>query len=168
MRRRGLNRIGILAIALIVALGVMGAAYGAWVDDIYITGSLSTSSVEASLACGTFWEDPDTPETGIICLTGGGPMTLSIEVDNATEDVDYYSNFIVTNTSSSLPIKIANMSLTGSYSGVFQAIEFLSVGDVIDPLDSATGRVHIYLTNADSAGEDLTYTLSVTVARWNE
>jgi hypothetical protein len=168
MRRRGLNRIGILAIALILALGAVGIAYGTWVDEIYITGSLSTSSVEAGLDCGTFWEDPDTPETGIICLSGDGPMALNIEVDNATEEVDYYCNFIVTNTSSSLPIKITNMNLSGSYSGVFQAIEFLSVGDVIDPLDSATGRVHIYLTNADSAGEDLTYTLTVTVARWNK
>jgi hypothetical protein len=168
MRRRGLNKIGILAIALIVALGVMGAAYGAWVDEIYIEGSLSTSGVDATLACSTCWEEPDTAETGIICSAGGSPMTLNIEVYDAMEEVDYYCNFIVTNTSSTLPIKIANMSLTDSYPGVVEAIELVSVGDVIDPGLSVTGRVHIYLTSADSAGEDIAVALAVSVVRWNE
>jgi hypothetical protein len=167
MRRRGLNRIGILAIALILALGVMGAAYGAWVDEIYIEGSLSTSGVEATLNCDTCWEEPDTPDTSIVC-SGGSPMALNIEVYDAMEEVDYYCNFIVTNTSSSLPIKIADMSLTDSYTGVVKTIELLSVGDVIDPGLSATGRVHIYLTSADNAGEDIAVALAVSVARWNE
>jgi hypothetical protein len=60
------------------------------------------------------------------------------------------------------------MSLTDSYTGVAKTIELLSVGDVIDPGLSATGRVHIYLTSADNAGEDLAVALAVSVARWNE
>jgi hypothetical protein len=171
MRRRGLNRIGILAIALIVAFGVMGAAYGAWVDEIYITGSFSTSSVDASLACGTCWEEVDdevteVEDTDIDC--SGGSMTLTITVDDAMEDVDYYCSFTVTNNSSSLPIKITGLNLTGSYTDVVAEIQDLAAGAVIDPSDSVTGKVHIYLTNDTSAGGDLEYTLSVTVARWNE
>ena len=177
MRRRGLNRIGILAIALIVAFGVMGAAYGAWVDDIYITGSLSTSSVDASLACGTCWEEANDVETevdGTDIDCSGGSMTLTIivydalEVDDTMKDVDYYCSFTVTNNSSSLPIKITDMDLSGSYTGVAAEIEDLTEGTVIDPGPPATGKVHIHLITDASVGEDLTFTLTVTVARWNE
>ncbi len=164
--RRGLNRIGILAMALLLALGAMGTAYGAWVDEIYIEGTLSTGDISAGLTCGTCWEEPDTPDTDIDCT--GGSMTLTIDVTSALEDVDYYCNFIVSNAAGSLPIKIKSMNLTGSYSGVSEAIENLTVGDVIDPGTSATGKVHIYVTSQTDPPQNPAYTLTVSVERWNE
>ena len=167
-RTRGLNKIGILAMALLLALGAIGTAYGAWVDEIYIEGTLSTGDISASLGCGTCWEEPETADTDIDC-TDGSSMTLAIDVTNAQEDVDYYCNFIVSNATGSLPIKIKSMNLTDSYSGVIEVItDDLEVGDVIDPGNTATGKVHIYLTNSDSLGEDISATLTVSVERWNE
>jgi hypothetical protein len=170
-RRRGLNRIGVLAMVLLLALGAMGTAYGAWVDDIYLTGSISTSDIDAALACGNCWEEVDgvvidVDDTDIDC--NGGSMTLNIKVTSAMEDVDYYCSFTVSNTADSLPIKIKSLGITDSYSGVVEDIEDMAVGDVIDPGLSATGKVHIYLTSAASAGADLDYILTVSVERWNE
>lgn len=167
--RRGLNRIGILAMALLLALGAMGTAYGAWVDDIYVTGSLSTGDISAGLTCGTCWEEPDTPDTDIDCA--GGSMTLTIDVTSALEDVDYYCNFIVSNAAGSLPIKIQSVTLTplGTYTGVSAVLtDDLEVGDVIDPGISATGKVHISLTSGEQVDNNLAFTLSVSVERWNE
>ena len=169
-RTRGLNKIGILAMALLLALGAMGTAYGAWVDEIYIEGTLSTGDINASLACGTCWEEvdgivTDVPDTDIDC--SGGSMTLNIDVTNAQEDVDYYCPFIVSNDTGSLPIKIESMSIT-DLTGVSEAIEDLTVGDVIDPGNTATGKVHIYLTSSEQVGENLAFTLEVSVERWNE
>ncbi|MBA7477367.1 hypothetical protein ES707_12776 [subsurface metagenome] len=164
--RRGLNRIGILAMALLLALGAMGTAYGAWVDEIYIEGTLSTGDISAGLTCGTCWEEPDTPDTDIDCT--GGSMTLNIDVTSALEDVDYYCNFIVSNAAGSLPIKIKSMNITDLSPGVSEAIEDLTVGDVIDPGTSATGKVHISLTTDDQVDENLAFTLTVSVERWNE
>lgn len=159
---------------LLLALGAMGTAYGAWVDDIYLTGSISTSDIDAALACGNCWEEVDgvvidVDDTDIDC--NGGSMTLNIKVTSAMEDVDYYCSFTVSNTADSLPIKIKSLELTpqGTYTGVSAATtDDLEVGDVIDPGDSATGKVHIYLTSATSAGADLDYILTVSVERWNE
>lgn len=164
--RRGLNRIGILAMALLLALGAMGTAYGAWVDEIYIEGTLSTGDINASLACGASWEDPEN-DTDIDCGPGGTPMTLDIDVTSALEDVDYYCNFTVSNAAGSLPIKIASMSITDR-TGVSEAIEDLTVGDVIDPGNTATGKVHISLTTDEQVDNNLAFTLSVSVERWNE
>jgi hypothetical protein len=175
--RRGLNRIGILAMALLLALGAMGTAYGAWVDEIYVEGTLSTGDINAGLSCGNRWEEVngvviDVPDTDIDC--SGGSMTLTIDVTNAqfnatpTLNPHYYCEFTVSNATGSLPIKIEDMDITGSYTGVTEAIEDLTEGTVIDPGDTATGKVHIHLTSAASAGANLTYTLTVTVERWNE
>ena len=169
MRRRGgLNRIGLLALALVLALGVMGLAYGAWVDDVYITGTLSTSSINAGLSCGTCSVQGTPANPTSISCSKTAPMTLNIEVTSAQQNVDYYCNFIVSNAAGSLPIKIASMSLTDSYTGVTEVIELLTVGTVIDPGQSATGRVHIHLTSAASVGANISTALAVTVARWNE
>jgi hypothetical protein len=166
--RRGLNKIGILAMALLIALGAIGTAYGAWVDEIYIEGTLSTGDINASLNCGnSYFEGETTDLTGIKCMKTAS-WTLNYQVANALEGLDYYCLFNVNNDAGSLPIKIKSLNLTGSYSGVTAAIENMAVGDVIDPGNSATGKVHIYLTNDTSTGEDLTYTLTVSVERWNE
>jgi hypothetical protein len=175
--RRGLNRIGILAMALLLALGAMGTAYGAWVDEIYIEGTLSTSDINAGLSCGNCWEEVDSvvinvPDTDIDC--SGGSMTLTIDITNAQFNADpalnphYYCNFTVSNAAGSLPIKIESMDITDPYTGVSAVIEDLADGDVIDPGATATGKVHIHLTSAASAGANLTYTLDVSVERWNE
>jgi len=163
--RRGLNRIGVLAMALLLALGAMGTAYGAWSDEIYIQSTITTGDIDAGLACGTCWEEPDTPGTDIDCT--GGSMTLNIDVTSALEGVDYYCNFNVSNTGS-LPVKIETMNLTDLSPGVAEAIEDLIEGTVIDPGTSATGKVHIHLTSDKQVGQDLAFTLSVSVERWNE
>jgi len=167
--RRGLNRIGILAMALLLALGAMGTAYGAWVDEIYVEGTLSTGDINAGLSCGNcYFVGESTDMTGIAC-NKTAPWTLNTNVYTALEGLDYYCNFTVSNLAGSLPIKIKSMDITGSYTGVTAVItDDLEVGDVIDPGNTATGKVHIHLTSAASAGANLTYTLAVTVERWNE
>ena len=162
---------------LLLALGAMGTAYGAWVDDIYIEGSLSTGDINAGLSCGNCWEEVNgtpinVPDTDIDC--SGGSMTLNIDVTSAKFNITpilnthYYCDFIVSNSTGSLPIKIKSLNLTNPYSGVTTAIEDMAVGDVIDPGDTATGKVHIHLTSGDQVDKNLAFTLAVTVERWNE
>ena len=95
-------------------------------------------------------------------------LLIIIEVSNAQLDTDYYCPFKVNNAVGSLPIKIASLSLTNSITGVTELIEDITVGTVIDPGTSATGKVHIYLTTDAMVGEDIPVTLEVTVERWNE
>jgi len=161
--------------ALLIALGAMGTAYGAWVDEIYVTGSLSTSDINKSLSCGTCWEEADDIEVDVagtdIDCEEATSTTLTITVDDALKvtsatepkDVDYYCTFTVSNAVNSfLPVTVASVTLTGTYTGVTADFDDLTP-TVINPGTSATGQVHIYLTTDDSVETDLNYTLTVVV-----
>jgi len=163
--RRGLNRIGMLAIAMIIALGAVGVTYGAWVDEITITGYLSTSDINTTLTCGTC--SPDSGTTYIECTPVTNPTKLTMTVVNAqfdaTNNTNYYCDFIVSNAVNSFSVEVASLSISGSYTGVTADIEDLTVGTVIAPGTSATGKVHIYLTDAGQLNQTLPFTLTVIV-----
>jgi hypothetical protein len=158
---------------LLIALGAMGTAYGAWVDEIYVEGTLSTSDTNAGLTCGGCWEEVDgievdVPDTDIDC--SGGSMTLTINVTNAqfnatpALNTHYYCTFIVSNAANSFPVEIKSVTLTpsGTYDGVSAVFDDLTY-TVINPGNTASGNVHIHLTTDASMEEDLEYTLAVTV-----
>jgi len=178
--RNGLKRIGVLAMALLLALGAMGTAYGAWVEDLYINSTVSIGNTDASLDCADPCCSvvPATADTSIDC--SGGSMTLDITVTNAQFNATpslnphYYCDFTVSNTGS-LPIRIQSVTLAQSapnpdpYKGVSAAI-ILPDPTVLDPGETTTtaGQVHIYLTTDASVGQTLEYTLTATVVLWNE
>jgi hypothetical protein len=164
--RRGLNKIWILALALLIALGTMGTAYSHWVDEIYIDGAFDTSGINTSMTCAC---SPSSGATYITC-TGTG-LTRTITVSNAQEGVDYYCLFTIDNPADSLPVKIDSVTLTpsDSYPDVSAAITVSPTPTALDPGDNTTvGEVHISLTGDGSAGSDLEYTLTATVLRWNQ
>jgi len=176
--RRGLNKIWVLALALLVAMGAVGVTYGAWTDEIYVAGTLSTSGVNTVLKCGSCTINPDDPTgiTGISCLEDG-QLTLEITVTNAQfSDVPqinthYLCNFTIDNTAAgSLPVKIQSITIT-DYDGVTEDIGpagLLTGTYQIDPGGTAAGTVDIHLTTGEQVGEDLVFTLTATVKRWNE
>jgi hypothetical protein len=43
--RAGLKRIGVLALALVIALGSLGVAYSAWTDSVYVLGTVNTGTL---------------------------------------------------------------------------------------------------------------------------
>ena len=173
--RRGLNKIGMLAMAMVLALGVMGTAYGAWVDEIYVEGTLSTAAVNTTLECGTcsLTGNPTGANTSISCSDTLDPLEVEISVSNAQALTDYKCLFTVDNTASgTLPVKIVSVTLapSGTYADVSAAITILPAPTVLDPGYTTTtaGEVHISLTSAASVGLPLEYTLTAEVVRWNE
>jgi hypothetical protein len=50
-RRAGLKRMGLLALALVLALGALGVAYAAWTDNAYLQGTVETGTLDADI-CG--------------------------------------------------------------------------------------------------------------------
>jgi hypothetical protein len=186
MRRRriGLNKIGLLAIALLIALGAVGTAYSAWTDEIYIAGTFDTSGINTALDCGTCWETLDGVITNVdgtsISCEENGQLEVTIEVLSALalsnqSVVDYYCSFTLDNTAAgSLPVKVDSLTITpaGSYADVSTEITSdigdVQPGDVLNPGETATGKVHISLTSAASETLDLEFTLTANVVRWNQ
>jgi hypothetical protein len=162
MRRRSLNRIGILAIAMLIALGAVGVAYSAWVDDIEISGSLSTSPVDDGLHCGAC--SPDSGESYITCATSADEMELTISVINPQPDVNYCCDFAFSNAANSWPVRIIGMDLSNPYSDSGVSVAFNNLtGMVINPGNSAPGKVHISLDADEGLEGTFTFSLAVEV-----
>jgi hypothetical protein len=163
MRRRGgLNKIGMLAIALIIALGAVGVAYSAWVDDIELTGTVSTGDVVDGLGCGSC--SPASGDSCITCATSANEMELTISVISPQPETDYYCDFTFSNEADSWPVRIIGMDLSNPYldSGVSVAFNNLS-GMVINPGTTVPGQVHIHLADTAEIEETLIFTLAVEV-----
>ena len=167
-KRKGLSKVAMLALVMVLALGGLGVGYAQWVDEVAITGELSTQDIDASLSCVSAYltGTPAAPTTN--SCSEGAPMTLNLEITNAQQDTDYYFEFDVYNGIDSLPLKISDLAVSDSWTGVVELIEDITVGTVIDPGMSATGKVHIYLETAASVEEDINVVLEVSVVRWNE
>lgn len=48
--RANLKRIGLLALAMVLALGTMGVAYSAWTEELYINSTVYTGTVDIDVA----------------------------------------------------------------------------------------------------------------------
>ena len=58
-----MRKIGILALALVMAIGALGVGYAAWTDTIYINGTVNTGSVDLNvteLSSTEIWKDLET------------------------------------------------------------------------------------------------------------
>jgi hypothetical protein len=64
MRGEYMKKIGLLCLALVLALGALGVSYAMWYEDLYISGTVNTGEVDWAFDCGTVtWGDPCDPAT---------------------------------------------------------------------------------------------------------
>jgi hypothetical protein len=134
-RRAGLKKIGLLAIALVLSLGVLGVAYSAWTDELYINSTISTGTFGADI-CGVsstyVYKVPGLGQTqygqdiqvDYYCSTEGDyypPGGDAILVAQAiTEDTSQHEEDPVTHE----PINIWSATMT--FMGVFPGIDFMA------------------------------------------
>jgi hypothetical protein len=159
--RRGLNRIGILAIALIIAIGAVGVTYGAWVDDIYLDASVYTGTTSSVLNCAA----PHSTEVSCTKSDATLHITVAATVAAPTPAGSYNHNFTVLNTGD-LPVKVNNIVVSTLPSGVHVSTTGVVAGSVIDPGPAASGTVNIILDTAITA--NISFDVAFTIVRWNQ
>ncbi len=124
MRRRninGLKRIGVLALALVIALGALGVAYTAWTDSVYIDGTVYTGTLDIDIVgvSSTFvYKVPGAPDTGF------GPETVVNYVPGETDPNPPANGTLIASaitTSDTAPD--ADMAYM-TFSGLFPGIDF--------------------------------------------
>jgi hypothetical protein len=74
--RAGLKRIGLLALALVIALGAMGTAYSIWTEDLYINSTVYTGNLDVDISgvSSTFVYKTATNGTHVEYFYGGTPF----------------------------------------------------------------------------------------------
>jgi len=158
LRKRNRNRfarVGLLAIALLVSLCVMGVGYSAWTETITVYGTVETASWGGGLS-----DAVATSEN--ITLSVAPPDTLNVGVSHAQANTEYTGTFKVNNTGT-VPIRIESIvfalppNVTADISGV-------SEGDQIDPGETKSAGV----STSTSEGKSYDFTVTFTFILWNE
>jgi hypothetical protein len=123
--RNGLKRIGVLALALLIALGALGTAYAAWTDTVYIGGTVNTGTLDIDIAgvSSTFvYKVPGAPDTGF------GPETVvnyfpgAVDLDPPTDPGTTLIASAVTVADNTPDADTATMT----FSGLFPDIDFVA------------------------------------------
>jgi len=70
------KKLGILALALVLAVGAMGLGYAAWTDTLYIEGTVSTGEVCIEILCPFSMADPGTPSPPYTVEQGASAASL--------------------------------------------------------------------------------------------
>jgi hypothetical protein len=152
-------RVGMVSIALLLSLCVMGVGYAAWSDTVSIDATMETGYIEVVLSPGAC------SDLEITCsvLT---PHTLVVTLTNPPAG-NYTCGFTITNTGT-IPVKIQSIVTSGypaelvSVSGVTEGTQLEQAGVYPDSFDGAV----IVTVQASCEG-----TFSVNVAfsfvQWN-
>jgi len=121
--RNGLKRIGVLALALLIALGALGTAYAAWTDSVYIEGTVYTGTLDIDVAgvSSTFvYKVPGAPDDGF------GPETVVHYVPGAT-DLNPPGGGTLIASAVTVADNTADADLaTMTFSGLFPDIDFVA------------------------------------------
>lgn len=151
-----MKRVGLISLALVLALGGLGVGYAAWTDTLYVSGTVTAGEVDWEIVPGTQTQKTDDPdwncfwdlETGTRQLVDKDVATTTVEIEVAphphlmTVTLDnaypYYYEHIafVVHGLGSIPLRIWK-------------VDFLVDGTVVETL-YANGYVYLDL---DGDGE---------------
>lgn len=159
MRKRSrFARLGLLSIALLVSLCVMGIGYAGWMDAVSFDVMMKTGYIEVVLSPGQ--GDPLGDVTASIV-----GHTIDIEVEAGGEGEYKYSNFDIRNVGT-IPVKIQNISVVCS-GGLEAEVSGVKVGTQIEQSgvagDTRYGTVVMTVPGAGNYSCEVTFSF----VQWN-
>ena len=159
-RRRGkFSRLGLLPIALLLALCVTGVGYAAWTDEVYIVGTVGMGYIGVVL-------NPDVCSSPVTCSVSS-PHTLHVTFSNPQAG-NYTCSFTIMNTGT-IPVKIQSIDTSGVPNGVVVSVTGVMKGtqieqDGVHP-DSFDGAVMV--TVEESCGGTFSLNVTFSFVQWN-
>jgi len=192
-----MKKIGLLCLALVLALGTMGVGYALWYEDLYINGTVETGNLDAIwTACYCFDNgldpNPDGSDKGkdvgsTICqIDGSDPHILHITVTNGYPC--YWNDCEVELTNvGSIPLIIESIAILnpnftpataygaddgpvwiGWVNGVGTQLAPYPSPDPFNHPDSSGSSFKIHVEQCAAQGAVYTFSLKVKVVQYNE
>ena len=165
-----MKKIGLLCLALVLALGALGVGYGLWDKTVYIEGTVYTGEVDAIMSVGDCWdtEPPEKDVSSIECyLDPVDNQILIVTIYNAYPSIDYYCNFDITNAGT-VPIIVEDYTVTSTLPAetTLEVPDFVSTQ--IEPKESVYGQLHVHLANDAAELTPYTFEVAFWLVQWNE
>ena len=157
--RGGLAKIGVLAIALMVALGALGIGYAAWTDVVNINAMVNMGATSTVLNCGS-------GNGTVSCSVDGTiPMRLNLDV-YATAGGVYTRGFTIQNTGD-IPVKIKSIIKDLSQMPAGVSVSVNGIGTVIDPGLTYTGFISVSINHGATLPVNFGFTVTFNIVLWN-
>ena len=160
-----MKKIGLIVLALVVALGALGAGYAAWSQDLTISGNVSTGTFDVVFQ-NLSTSETDSLEQGTITADNlaADSHSFDVTVSNGYPGYIGVANFEVKNPGS-IPVKVKSISVTDvndtDYSAVINGIV---AGDVITSGATKTGCNVTITIASDATQNNLNQAFTVTIA----
>ena len=155
-----MKKIGLLCLALVLALGTLGIGYAAWMDEVSFQGTAKSGYIEVVLSPGVC-SDPK------ISCSVSAPHTLIVTLTNPGAG-NYTCSFTVTNTGT-IPVKIQSIVTSGAPAGVEVSVSGVAEGTQIEQAgvypDSFDGAVIV--TVQGSCEGTFSFSVAFSFVQWN-
>jgi hypothetical protein len=152
-----MKKIGLLCLALVLALGSLGVGYAMWFEDLYIDGTVDTGTLDVEWSIHGYGDDETKDYSDCYAYIVGS--TLYVEITNAYPCINYYVDFDIHNNGT-IPVHVCQLVCTGpaQFPGTCTITQPTPMQ--IHPCEEALGTISIHLDNAYDPQENTRYTFS--------
>jgi len=158
------RKVGLLILALVMALGVLGVSYAAWAKTINIWGTVNTGDTAAEFSSSSVWQG----QFNNMVMVSTAPETdtkwLDVTVDNA------YPGTLVTNVPfaihniGTVPIHVTDVVLVDNPGNVLESFSSVAPADLSISTGAYSGNGYIsFKINSDPTKIDPLTTYHFTV-----
>ena len=161
--KRNFGKIGIICLALVIALGSLGVGLAKWTDTLIINAKVTTGTFDCHLARISCTDNEGGLDVGSCTCSKTGDESFTVAIDNGYQDYECTASFKMTN-GGTIPAKIKSIAIDNVHSDIGVTVSGISVGDLIPVGGSVSGDLEI-LVRDDSVHGSFEVTIDTT--RWN-
>ena len=163
-----MKKIGLLCLALVLALGTLGVGLALWSETLYIEGTVNTGELSVYWTQDIPYDDEPVEKdfSWAECEIIGD--TIYIWIYNAYPSITYYIPIDIHNDGT-IPAHLCGLVVTGGNLPACSTVTFPAWDCIqLHPCDMAFGEITVHLCN--DAVENTTYffTAELMAVQWNE
>jgi hypothetical protein len=173
---KSFSKLGVITLALVLALGVLGVGYALWDKTLYIDGTVNTGEVNMeilSVASDDVGIDPgkdkDVGSTTVII----DPLDNQRAIVTVTNGYPCYHNYIhfTVHNNGTVPVKLNAINITAPPEITVDAWD--GIGEQIDPgppgpLTNKDNTIYIHVEQEAAELATYTFTVEFWYVQWNE
>ena len=170
-----MKKFGLVLLAVVLALGVLGVGYAMWYEDLFIEGTVYTGDLDIGYYCG--WGvcyDSEPPEKDVSWIErqlSADGKSIEFTIHNAYPCVDYYGEFCL-NVQGTVPVHFGPWVIdrgTMPASALIEVTPDMTGLQRHPPYSHDECTLHVHLDNPGTdQGATYTFTVWITGYQYNE